>query len=243
MSADGRRIGAAATADPHALSRLIAYARVQVDGPYHDIDRQLSAIRRGSRGRRWKVSEILTEEASGADLHRPVLASALTRIQAGQADGLVVARLDRLASSLGQFSGLIREARQSGWLLVALDVDVDLSDRVGRLNAQAFEKAADVERQLVAMRTTEALQAKRIAGVRLGRPRACPDNVLEQVVRLHVCGSGFQQIADELNGQGTPTPGGGPRWHSSHVARLIKTQDAVRLIQDYAELTIGRCRE
>jgi DNA invertase Pin-like site-specific DNA recombinase len=243
MSIDGRHGVTDHGGRPHTLLRLIGYARVQVGGSLQDINLQVAAIRRGSRGRRWWVTEILTEEAPGADLHRPVLASALARIGAGEADGLVVARLDRLASSLGHFGRLIRDARQSDWLLVALDVGVDLSDRTGRLNAQAFEKAAEIERQLIAMRTTEVLRAKRTAGVRLGRPRTCPDEVLEQVVGLHIYGAGFQQIADELNYQRILTPGGGTHWHSSHVSRLLKTQDAMRLIQDHGALTVEQLRE
>jgi DNA invertase Pin-like site-specific DNA recombinase len=218
--------------------RLIGYTRIPVGGPPRDLEQQAAAIRRGARRDHWEVCDLLTEEISGADLVRPVLSSAFARIDAGDADGLVVARLDRLACSLAHFGQLLRDARQRGWALVVLDVDVDLSHPVGRRNAQAFEKAADVERQLVAMRTTEALVAKRTAGVRLGRPRACPDAVLEQVVGAHVRGIGLRQIADELNRQGTPTPGGGARWYASHVSRLLKTQDAIRLIQDRAASTI-----
>lgn len=39
------------------------------------------------------------------------------------------------------------------------------------------------------MRTTETLATKRSAGQRVGRPRACPDHVLERVIRLPISGA------------------------------------------------------
>ncbi len=45
----------------------------------------------------------------------------------GEADALVVAKLDRLSRSLLDFAGLMELSRSEGWSLVALDLGVDTS--------------------------------------------------------------------------------------------------------------------
>ena len=87
-------------------------------------------------------------------------------------------------------------------------------------------------RNTISARANEALAAKRAAGVRLGRPRACPDPVLRKLVKLRTDGWRLIDIAAELNRSATHTPGGGTRWYSSHVSRLLRTQDALRLLGD-----------
>lgn len=93
-------------------------------------------------------------------------------------------------------------------------------------------RSPDQRRNLISARTIEALAAKRAAGIRLGRPRACPDHVLFQAVALRRDGWKLIDIATELNRLGTRTPGGGTYWYPSHVSRLLRTQDALQMFDD-----------
>lgn len=83
--------------------------------------------------------------------------------------------------------------------------------------------------EIVAQRITEALAARRATGTRLGRPRQCPDDVLSRVVFSRADGATLTDIAESMNTDGVPTPGGGSKWYPSHVHRLLRTQDAQRL--------------
>ena len=62
-----------------------------------------------------------------------------------------------------------------------------------------------------------ALAARRALGIRLGRPRSCPDEVLAKIVACRMQGEKLVDIASALNSDAVPTPGGGLRWYPSHL--------------------------
>ncbi|MFM9785959.1 recombinase family protein, partial [Streptomyces scabiei] len=57
----------------------------------------------------------------------PELRRALDLLDAGQADGLIVAKLDRLARSVRHASAIIDDAIRREWALVVLDNALDLT--------------------------------------------------------------------------------------------------------------------
>jgi DNA invertase Pin-like site-specific DNA recombinase len=232
MSPLGPAVWPAAASGAGRRLKLAGYTRISASGLDRDLDRQAAAIRRAACSRRWEVCRIVPEKAVGADLDRRALAAVLSHVRGECCDGLVVARLDRLICSLAQFRRLFCEAAQSGWVLIALDVGIDLSTSAGRARAAELGRSREYERGLTGMRTAEALAARKAAGIRVGRPRSCPDAVLERVVQLRARGALLTEIADDLNRDRVPTPGGGRRWYASHVCRLLRTQDALCLIQD-----------
>ncbi|MBU2661984.1 recombinase family protein [Actinoplanes bogorensis] len=84
----------------------------------------------------------------------------------------------------------------------------------------------ELRRRVIADRTAEALASLRKQGVRLGRPRRCPDDVLRRVVAERAAGARLADICTRLNDDRVPTPGGSGRWYPSHLSRLLRTQDA-----------------
>ena len=111
---------------------------------------------------------------SAKDLKRPGVRIALEILQAGGADALVVAKLDRLSRSMLDFAGIMAAAQKQGWGLIALDCAVDTTTPAGEAMANVLATFAQFERRLISQRTKDALAAKRAQGVRLGRPRQLP---------------------------------------------------------------------
>jgi hypothetical protein len=64
-----------------------------------------------------------------------------------------------------------------------------------------------------------------------GRTRQCPDDVLLRVVVRRQDGASLQKIADELNAESVPTPGGRPAWMAIHVSRLLKTNGGMEFTE------------
>jgi DNA invertase Pin-like site-specific DNA recombinase len=101
----------------------------------------------------------------------------LRACRAGEAAGIVTAKLDRLSRSVIDFAKLLAEARKRGFKIVALDLGLDLSTPQGELVANVIASVAQWERRIIGQRTAEGLAAKKAQGVKLGRPRTLPESV------------------------------------------------------------------
>jgi DNA invertase Pin-like site-specific DNA recombinase len=163
---------------------MLAYTRVSTAEQVYTgygLEAQAHAITESCDRRRWElVDSIRDEGVSGKDLERPGLYRALERIAAGEADGLVVAKLDRLSRSVVDFGLLLEWFAEAGATLVALDLGVDTSTPGGRLVANVFASVAEWERDTIAARTRDGLAALRAQGKPIGRPAVADDPQLAE---------------------------------------------------------------
>jgi DNA invertase Pin-like site-specific DNA recombinase len=148
-----------------------------------------------------EVIRIEEDVASGKSrTGRPGLTAAITAVEAGDADALVVAKLDRLSRSLLDFATLIEQSRKKGWSLIALDIGLDTTTANGRMSTGIVAVLAEWERELIGQRTRDALAAKRLrteaAGHDsrekddgllngpIGRKRLLPRKVVRRIERM-----------------------------------------------------------
>ena len=118
------------------------------------LDAQEAAIRSDARRRGWDLVATLTDTASGTSMRkRPGLDAALAMIERGDADALVVAKVDRLSRSLLDFAGIVERSRKQDWQLVALDLGVDTTTPQGEMLASVLAVFAQFERRLIGERT------------------------------------------------------------------------------------------
>ena len=123
--------------------------------------------------RGWQTVEFYVDAGvSGKTLDRPEMNRLLSDVRRG--DVVVVSKLDRLPRSLLDAVGLMDQAKRKGWWLVALDLGVDTTTPTGRLVANVMASVAEWEREVIGQRTSEAMQAAKAQGVRLGRPSLLP---------------------------------------------------------------------
>ncbi len=157
---------------------------------------------------------------SGKSLARPALTAALADLDAGKGDVLMVSKLDRLSRSVHDATGLMLRAEKAGWGLVALDLAVDTTTPSGKAMAQMMSVFAELERRLIGERTKAALAVKSTQGVKLGRPRRVPEEVVTRILELRDEGATWREIAGALNAGGIPTAHGGKQWYPA-TARLV----------------------
>jgi DNA invertase Pin-like site-specific DNA recombinase len=181
---------------------------------------QRAAIEAECNRRGWVLVSILEDRGVSAKStkNRDALAAAIALIEAGGADALVVAKLDRLSRSLIDFSTLMERARSAGWAIVLLD----MTTPTGELMSNMLACFAQFERRIIGQRTKDGLAAKRAAGVQLGRPRTTPDKVVARIERERTAGKSLNAIAQRLNDDAIPTAQGGAQWHASTVKAVLE---------------------
>ena len=178
-----------------------------------------------------EVVEVLTEVKSGKSVKaRPVLNDALARLKAGEADVLIVAKLDRLSRSLFDFATLLQRAEREGWSVVLLDLGVDTTTPVGRLQAQIVASVAEFERARISERCRDAAKAKRARGERVGGVGVTALSTVQAVVSMRQDGLALSAIASELNAQGVATARGGKSWYASSVKALLESERGRELL-------------
>ncbi len=202
---------------------VIGYLRVSTTDQEHGIDAQRTAIRLESERRGWNVIWLEDSGRSGKSLDRPAVREALAMLERGEAVALAVSKLDRLTRSVHDFSGLLSTASRQGWGLVMLDLGVDTTTPAGKLVANVVAAVAEWERDMIALRTREGLAAAKAKGVRLGAPTRQDPSVVTRVRELRESGMTLRAIADALNAESVPLPGGGERWHPASVRLAERT--------------------
>lgn len=140
---------------------IYGYARVST--LEQDTALQLDALRRAG------VRRVFSETASGARADRPQLQRLVSALRPG--DEVLVYKIDRLARSLFDLLGILRQIESAGARFRSITEPFDTSTPVGRMVVQLLGVIAEFERALILERTGAGMRAARARGVRLGRPR------------------------------------------------------------------------
>jgi DNA invertase Pin-like site-specific DNA recombinase len=122
----------------------------------------------------WKLGGEYTEVASGRDDSRPQLDDAIAECKR-TGSVLVVAKLDRLSRRLSFVAKLL----EGNVRIVA----VDLGKEADLLTIQIMAVMAETEARKISERTSEALQALKRRGVKLGNPNWVPALAKAKLVR------------------------------------------------------------
>jgi DNA invertase Pin-like site-specific DNA recombinase len=204
----------------------LGYIRVSTADQVKDgasLPAQRAALTADAERRGWDIEIVADEGLSGKNLNRPALQAALQRLDAGEADILLAVRLDRVSRSVADFAGLLDRSIKRRWALVLQSPNIDTSDPAGEFTANVLASAAQYERRLISVRTREGMAQRKLEGVRMGRPRSLPDDVLGRISTARAAGLSFGKIADSLNADGVPTAQGGVRWYPATVSGIIKS--------------------
>lgn len=213
--------------------RALGYLRVSTGDQVESgagLDAQRAALIARAALEGWQLEIVADEGLSAKNVDgRPELVAALARLDAGDVDVLVAAKLDRVSRSVRDFAGLLDRARDNGWRLVLLDLGIDTSSPAGEFVSNTLASAAQYERRIIGQRTREGLAAKRAQGVRLGRPTSLPADVVTRIVTEHRAGTSWSAIARALEADGVPTAQGGARWYPATVRKVAQGQAAAAL--------------
>ena len=173
-------------------------------------------------------------DQSGGKYQRPGLQSALEAVEAGAADGIAVARLDRFARSVADAARALERIEQASGALIAVDLGMDTTTPGGRLMRNVLMALAEFE--LERARENSAIAGSRAAargihicnvaptGYRKVDKRLEPDPVeapiVREVFRRRAAGASWVTLCRFLD-EKLPREGG-EHWAKSTVAAIIK---------------------
>ncbi len=178
---------------------------------------------------------------SAKTLRRPALQAALARLQAGEATGLLVTKLDRLTRSVKDLGELVERYFADSFSLLSVGDSIDTRTAGGRLVLNVLASVSQWEREAIGERTSEALQHIKREGAQLGGEalgwtrtdetdehgrRVVADvqdeaATVARIIELRGLGHTYRAIAAQLAAEGHTTKRGGA-WHANTVRRVAR---------------------
>lgn len=141
---------------------IVGYVRVSTSD--QRLDSQEDAVKTAGAER------VFADVITGSARHRPQLDRMLDQLRVG--DVVVVTKYDRLARSLKDLLEIVEQIQEKGAGFRSLAEDIDTTTPAGRLVFHVFASIAQFERERIAERTREGLEAARRRGRVGGRPPA-----------------------------------------------------------------------
>ncbi|WP_243107253.1 recombinase family protein [Butyricicoccus sp. OF10-2] len=153
---------------------IFGYARVSTKTQARDgnsLDAQQAALTAAG------AEKIYTDTFTGTKIERPEFDRLRAQLRKG--DVLIVTKLDRLARSVSQASGLITEMIDEGITINVLNLGILSNDSVNTLLRNVLLSFAQFERDMIVQRTQEGKAVARATtriSVRAARPSSTPSS-------------------------------------------------------------------
>lgn len=239
-------------APPNRRRIGIGYVRVSTDQQVRtgmSLDQQREAIRAWCKAHDVELREVFADEGiSAKNMQRPALQDALRALRA--ADCLIVFRLDRLTRNLKSLVELL-DGDLMDRELVSISDPIDRRTPGGRLVLHVLGAAAQMERELISARVTEAYAHARRNGLSMGhvpfgyqraagagagvRARLVPDPdewpIVQEIVRLRREGRTFRAIVKALVESGSKPRKRG-KWHPFTVKKIVDFQVRIEALEE-----------
>ena len=224
------------------MKKAIGYVRVSTDQQAAEgvsLDAQRDKVRAYCGLYGFDLVRIEADEgASASTLNRNGLQRALDSLNAGEADALVVVKLDRLTRSVRDLDALLTRYFANGdHALVSVAEQVDTTTATGRMILNVLMSVSQWEREVIGERTSAALQHKKAKGeytggkvpygYRLDDDGAtlvedeAEQEVIAAALEARAAGLSLRRTAALLNDEGFSTRAGGNFNHTA-VSRIEK---------------------
>jgi site-specific DNA recombinase len=215
--------------------RVVIVARASTQEQNQSIKIQLEALRNWAYLMGHQVVCEFFALESGKLTKRDTVEDALEVIRLGQAEALVVTKLDRLGRDMGELIRIIKEIQQMQAGFVSVEQNIDTTSVMGKFFFQMMGAVAELERDMISERVKTGVRQAKKEGKRVGAPafwfdvvkgtgEVIPDDkqleVIEQIYQLRFKGITFEKIATGLNARQIPTKKG-LRWTRQGVRDMI----------------------
>lgn len=167
--------------------RIIGYVRVSTGG--QDLENQKLGILDHANRNGWKV-EFIEEKVTGTSSYTERELGKVIPLL-GSGDIIIVSELSRLGRSMLEIMTLLCDLAKRSIKVLSIKGNLELSgDSIqSKVMTMVLCMASEIERDLISLRTKEALARKKRDGIKLGRPKGPGksklDGKLEEIRLLH----------------------------------------------------------
>ncbi len=229
--------------------RAAVYARVSTDkqAEKYGISSQIERLKKSCMERGWSnvpdgdKGAFVDDGYSGSELNRPALGRLRQAVQEGQADIVFAYDPDRLSRNLSDLLLLDSEFTKYGVKLEFVTQEMDTSPE-GKMFFAIRGAVAQYEREKIRERSMRGMREKARQGKVLGgscapfgytydkaKSTLVEDPEKAAIVRMIFCAYASENLsimalASRLNSLDLPTPGGGEKWRSSTLGRMLRNE-------------------
>lgn len=152
------------------MGKIVAYLRASTDK--QDLSHQKLEILEFARCRELHVDEYVELTVSSRKSSKQRRIDELVQMLE-ETDTLIVTELSRLGRSTAEVIALVNALVEGNIRLIVIKQNLDIShqDMNSKIIITLFSLFAELERDLISLRTREALAAKKAQGQRLGKPK------------------------------------------------------------------------
>ncbi|MEI7589724.1 MAG: recombinase family protein [Deltaproteobacteria bacterium] len=228
------------------MKQAIGYIRVSTEQQANEgvsLEAQRAKIEHWCKANDYELVNVYVDAGiSGKSMDkRPGLLDALKSLKKGMA--LVSYSLSRLARSTKDALSIGESVAKKKADMVSLTEQIDTTTAAGKMMFQMLSVLAEFERNLVAERTTNALQHKKRTSQKYTNQTPYGFEAIEgrlvqvqqeaeivaEIQASRTGGNTLQFIADDLNGRGIPTKTG-KQWQPATIHLLLKRSSLVNSI-------------
>lgn len=173
---------------------MATYSYLRVSTLEQDTEKNKLEILKFANSKKLGNVEFVEEQISGkSNFKKRQLGTLLEKMQ--KDDILIVPELSRIARSITQIFEVIEIVKEKGITLYSLKENFCSNDKsiTSTVATTIFALVAQIERDLISLRTKEALASKKANGVKLGRPKGKGKSKLDEhkedilkLLELHV---------------------------------------------------------
>ena len=152
------------------MPKTIAYLRASTDK--QDLNNQKLEIFEYTRKNQLEVDDFIQITISSRRTSKDRRIDEMVTALNG-ADTLLVTELSRLGRSTAEIIGLINELVKKQVRVIAIKQNLDIKqhDMNSKIITALFSLFAELERDLISLRTKEELASKKLQGIQLGKPK------------------------------------------------------------------------
>ena len=216
--------------------KAIGYVRVSTDEQAKSglgLEAQIAKIKAYAELFDIELTEIIMDEGiSGKTLDREGLQRAIKILKDKKAEGMVIAKLDRLTRNVADLGTLVSTVFDKAELY-SVSEQINTKNAAGRLVLNVLVSVAQWERETICERTKDALQAKKARGEKTGGNTPFGFDVINgklvkneeeqaiisEIKNLKNKGLSLRKIAEVLNAKGITTKNG-KTWTATQIQRI-----------------------